>query len=420
MRCKNHKFFLEVQKDQNNTFWTLNRIINFNSKFIFLLFFLLNFLNSNATNKENKSQMLVGAERFEVYLDSLKDKKVGLIINHTSLVNNRLLVDTLLDLGINIVMIFSPEHGFKGQHDAGEKVENQNFYRHIPLVSLYGKKKKPSVEDLRNVDILIFDIQDVGVRFYTYISTMHFSMEAAAESNKPFIVLDRPNPNRHYIAGPVLDTANHRSFIGIHPIPIVYGLTIGELATMINGESWLQNGIKCKLWIVTCKNYNAKKKYSLPVPPSPNLPNDLSIALYPSLALFEGTVVSVGRGTDKPFQIIGMPDYPIKTFSFVPKPNLGAKYPKHLNITCFGKILEADKYVVKGFFIDELVHFYEKSLSKSNFFNPYFNKLAGNFELKIQIEKNIPIQKIYESWLPSLKNYKMKRKKYLLYSDFYK
>ncbi|MGB0524084.1 MAG: exo-beta-N-acetylmuramidase NamZ family protein [Flammeovirgaceae bacterium] len=362
----------------------------------------------------------VGAARLDQYLPTLKDKKVALLVNQTSVIDSNVhLVDTLLALGIQVKQIFAPEHGFRGDADAGESVvDGKDKKTGLPILSLYGKNKKPSAAQLTDIDVVVFDIQDVGARFYTYISTMHYVMEACAEQQKQFMVLDRPNPNGHYVDGPVLELA-HQSFVGLHPIPIVHGLTVGELAKMINGEGWLKGGRTCELQVISCEHYTHLSRYSLPIKPSPNLPNDWSIALYPSLCLFEGTTVSVGRGTDMQFQILGHPDYPDTTFSFTPVRKPGAKYPKHQNITCYGKDLRSTQFQYKfNFFLDELIHFYAVNPRQDQFFNAFFTKLAGTKALQQQIEQGISQDVIRQSWQPALQQYLKMRKKYLLYEDF--
>lgn len=361
------------------------------------------------------SQPSPGANDMNEYLPILKNKKVALVVNQTSVVANTHLLDTLNKLKVQVVTVFGPEHGFRGNADAGEKVSNNiDAKTGIPVVSLYGKNKKPSPEQLKGIDVVIFDIQDVGVRFYTYISTLHYVMEACAENNVTLLVLDRPNPNGMYIDGPVLDTA-FRSFVGMHPIPVVHGLTVGELAQMINGEGWLEKKQKCKLKVVKCKNYTHKSNYSLPVKPSPNLPNDLSIALYPSLCLFEGTNISVARGTYFPFQAIGYPDSTFGTFSFTPISIEGmAKEPMHMNKKCYGLDLRTTP-ISYSFTIKYLIDFYNKSQNKEKFFNNFFNKLAGNAELMNQIKSGMNEKEIKESWNTKLMAYKTTRSKYLLY-----
>ncbi|MEM1137906.1 MAG: DUF1343 domain-containing protein, partial [Bacteroidota bacterium] len=264
----------------------------------------------------NNKSLVLGAAQFDKYIPQLSAKRVALVVNHTSQIGNTHLLDTLIAQEINVQKVFAPEHGFRGEADAGAKINNSTDSKTgIPVVSVYGKKKKPSSEDLEGVDIIIFDIQDVGARFYTYISTMHYMMEACAENGKEMLVLDRPNPNGDYIAGPIREEG-FSSFVGMHPIPIVHGLTVGELAQMINGEGWLEGSKKCKLTVIPVANYDHNIKYSLPIPPSPNLPNDIAVRLYPSLCLFEATMMSIGRGTDFPFQVIGYPDSIYGEFTF--------------------------------------------------------------------------------------------------------
>ena len=320
------------------------------------------------------------------YLPRLYGKKVGLVVNHTSIVGNTHLADTLLSLNIEVSKVFAPEHGFRGSADAGEKVKDGvDSKTGIPIISLYGKNKKPTPEQLNGIEVVIFDIQDVGARFYTYISTMHYVMEACAENNIPVIVLDRPNPNGMYVDGPVLDTSVS-SFVGLHPIPIVHGLTVGELANMINGEKWLKNGIKCDLTIIKNQGYTHESSYSLPVKPSPNLPNDLSISLYPSLCLFEGTTISVGRGTYEPFQQIGHPDLMDMPHEFIPRRIDGmSKYPPHENEICRGLKFD-DKPFSSGFTLKYLIDFYNQFENKDGYFNDFFTKLAGSKVLAQQIK----------------------------------
>ncbi|MFC1732780.1 exo-beta-N-acetylmuramidase NamZ domain-containing protein [candidate division KSB1 bacterium] len=369
------------------------------------------------------SEIRVGAERTEVYFPWIKDKRIALVVNQTSMIRDQHLVDSLNNAGINIVKIFSPEHGFRGDRDAGANVYNQVDDRTgIPIISLYGRNNKPKTSDLKNVDVIIFDIQDVGVRFYTYVSTMHYVMEACAENNITFIVLDRPNPNGYYIDGPVMEN-NYTSFVGLHPVPLVHGLTVAEYAQMINGEGWLRKSIKCNLKYVTVENYNHSSFYIVPVKPSPNLPNINAVYLYPSLGLFEGTIVSVGRGTEWPFQVIGHPDLQNYDFTFTPKAIKGASsYPPFLNRECKG-------YYLSDILMDSIkewkmisLHWlkvtYEDLKNKHHYFNSYFNYLAGNSTLKKQIMNGISEEEIRKSWQVDIKNYKEKRKKYILYPDF--
>lgn len=366
---------------------------------------------------ENKT-IEVGAAQLEQYLPLLENKKVGLVVNQTSVLNNTHLADTLLSLNVNVTQVFAPEHGFRGNADAGEKVKDGfDLKTKLPIVSLYGSNKKPSTEQLKDVDIVIFDIQDVGTRFYTYISTMHYVMEACAENNIPVIILDRPNPNGMYVDGPVL-APSLRSFVGLHPIPVLHGLTVGELAHMINEEGWLKGGVKCDLTVVKNINYHHKDRYSLPVKPSPNLPNDLSIALYPSLCLFEGTVISVGRGTYEPFQQIGHPDLKDMPYEFIPRRIDGmSKYPPHENEICYGIKFDKKPYSA-GFTLKYIIDFYNKYDGDKAYFNNFFDKLSGSEMLAQQIKDGKSEREIRRTWQPHLDEYKSLRKKYLLYEDF--
>ncbi len=366
----------------------------------------------------------LGASRFDQYLPLLYGKRVGMVVNQTSMVGEQHLVDALLAQGIQVSKVFAPEHGFRGKADAGELVKNSKDVRTgLPIISLYGKNKKPSREQLAGLDVLVFDIQDVGARFYTYISTMHYVMEAGAENGIPVVVLDRPNPNGHYVDGPVLDL-RFQSFVGMHPIPIVHGMTVGELAQMINNEGWLKNGVRCQLTIVPCIGYSHYSMYELPVKPSPNLPNIRSIYLYPSLCLFEGTQVSVGRGTNKQFQVIGMPGNSSFPFNFRPVSRAGAKYPKHENKQCYGYDLT---YIapntlrrINALNLNWLVEMYQASSNKADFFNrkEFFNKLAGTDQLVRQIMNGMTAPEIRASWQADLISFKEKRRQYLLYPDF--
>lgn len=350
------------------------------------------------------------------YLPRLTGKRVGLVIHQSSVVSNRLLADTLLSLGINIKAIFVPEHGFRGEEEAGAKIADQKDPKTgLPIISLYGKNKKPTPLQLSDIDVMVYDLQDVGVRFYTYISTMHYVMEACAENNKEVIILDRPNPNDHYIDGPILENA-HRSFVGMHPIPIVYGMTCGELAQMINGEKWLNAGVTCNLTVIAMQGYRHGLKQPLVVKPSPNLPNLQSILLYPSLCLFEGTEVSIGRGTDYPFQVIGAPYYPDKDFSFTPKPMPSAKTPPlsgkkvyGINLTTINPPAMID--------LSWLIAFYNQSNLQETFFNnpKFFDKLAGTSSLRESIINGENEKQIREKWATGLKQFDTQRKQYLLY-----
>ena len=359
-----------------------------------------------------------GAESSKVYLPRLKNKKVGVVAHQASLLfnktNNQHLVDFLKENDIEIEKIFAPEHGFRGKADNGEKIGD--YYDNetgVPIISLYGKNKKPSKENLKNLDIVIFDLQDVGVRFYTYISTLHYVMEACAEMKIPVILLDRPNPNLHYIDGPVLEE-EYSSFIGMHPVPIVYGMTIGEYALMINGEGWLKNDLVAELEIIPIKNYTRKSVYELPKRPSPNLPNSQSIALYPSLCLLEQTVISIGRGTEKQFQIFGHPKLEINNYTFKPLPNFGSKNPKHNGIVCYGKNLSKVPKP-KKIELKWIIEAYKYFPNKNGFFLKGFNLIAGNEKLKQQLISFSGENKIRKSWEPELELFKKIRKKYLIY-----
>lgn len=364
----------------------------------------------------------VGADRTQEYLPLLKNKSVAIVANQSSNIKNTHQVDSLVALGVNVKKVFCPEHGFRGLVDAGKKVKTyKDVKTGLPIISLYGKNKKPAAIDLKDVDVIIFDIQDVGVRFYTYLSTLHYVMEACAENNKTLIVLDRPNPNGYYIDGPVMEDA-YKSFLGLHPVPIVYGLTIGEYAQMINGEAWLTGGLKCNLKVILLNNYTHSDFYELPVRPSPNLPNMASVYLYPSLGLFEGTIVSVGRGTDLPFQIIGHPTLQKTNYTFTPKPKGGAMEPKYNGQVCNGYNLFnfGTEYMknTKKIYLYWLINTYKNTPDSTNFFDENFNYHAGNATLQKQIKENVEEEAIRKSWQPGLEKFKTIRKKYLLYKDF--
>tara|TARA_X000000950_G_scaffold46388_1_gene53187 strand:- start:987 stop:2180 length:1194 start_codon:yes stop_codon:yes gene_type:complete len=353
------------------------------------------------------------------YLDLLKDKNVGVVANNSSKFYNSSskihLIDSLLKLNVSVKKIFAPEHGFKGNQDAGEKIDNSiNSKTSIPIISLYGTNRKPTNKDLENIDLILFDLQDVGVRFYTYLSTLHYVMESCAENNIDIVLLDRPNPNANYVDGPVLEN-DSKSFVGLHPVPILYGLTIGEYAKMINGEKWLNNKIQAKLTVIKMKNYNRRIEYQLQSKPSPNLPNLKSINLYPSLCFFEQTPVSIGRGTDMQFQVIGSPYWKNQPFSFIPKPNLGAKNPKHNGIKCFGLDLRDEKKLTQ-INLNWLIKAYNFSPNKEKFFRIGFHRLAGNKKLENQIKDGISAKKIKLSWKKDLEIYKIVREKYILYN----
>lgn len=363
-----------------------------------------------------EASIVVGAARFQEYLPLLANKKVGIVANQTSVVNDTHLVDALLQLKVSIKKVFAPEHGFRGIADAGEAIKDGiDTKTGLPIISLYGKNKKPSLHQLEGIDVMIFDIQDVGARFYTYISTLHYVMEACAEANIPVIVFDRPNPNGHYIDGPILEP-EHSSFIGMHPIPVVHGMTIGEYAKMINGEGWLQNRGLCDLSVITMKQYTHQIAYSLPIKPSPNLPNDTAINLYPSLCFFEGTFVSAGRGTELQFQVFGAPSFSSEKypFSFTPQANEGAKYPKFKGEECHGMDLRKVEKLHQ-LNLDWLIDAYASSTQKETFFIPFFTKLAGTEKLQQQIEAGLTSEEIRETWAAGLEKYNQMRQPYLLY-----
>lgn len=379
-----------------------------------LLIFLI-FVSCNAQKTELGLQ--VGAARMDQYLPLLQGKKVAMVVNQTSEVNGTHLVDTLLSRGVDIVKVMAPEHGFRGEAPDGEKIDDSRDEKtNLPIISIYGKNKKPTPEMLNDVDVLIFDIQDVGIRFYTFISTMHYVMEAAAENNKQVIVLDRPNPNGMYVDGPVKDDSVN-SFVGMHPIPIVHGLTVGELAQMINGEQWLEAGANTALTVIPMTGWDHNQTYSLPIKPSPNLPNDNAIALYPTLGLFEGTVVSVGRGTDHPFEQFGHPLYSKGAVMFTPQPNAGSKYPPLEGELCKGYAFY-DAESPRGLSLKWIIDFYNDLSPRTEFFKDYLTLLAGTEELRKQIELGLTEEQIKTTWQPKLDAYKTLRKQYLLYPDF--
>ncbi|PLW94155.1 MAG: DUF1343 domain-containing protein [Marinilabiliales bacterium] len=370
------------------------------------------------------SVVINGAEACEAYFPLLKNKRIGLVVNHTSMINDIHLVDSLHNAGFNIVKIFAPEHGFRGNQSDGAHIsDSKDNITGATIVSLFGSKFKPTAQDLADIDIVLFDIQDVGVRFYTFISTMHYVMEACAENNKPFVVLDRPNPNGHYIDGPMLDL-RFKSFIGMDPIPLVHGLTVGELATMINGEGWLGDDLKCDLTVIQCKNYNHSCLYKLPIMPSPNLVSMDAVYLYPSLGLLEGTVVSVGRGTYQAFEIFGHPLLKNTDIEFTPESIKGmSENPKFLGQKCYGFNVKsfATEYIRynSSIYLYWLLELYAELSPQTEFWRDgVFDKLAGSDKLRTQIEEGLNTDEITSSWLFDLQQYKHLRKKYLLYPDF--
>ncbi|GAB1406006.1 DUF1343 domain-containing protein [Lentimicrobium sp.] len=379
----------------------------------------LNILNQSGAIGE---QLITGAEQFPKFLPLLKGIRVALVANQTSITGQRHLADTLLGAGVNLLKIFAPEHGFRGEAEAGATIKDgKDVVTGLPVISLYGRHKMPMREDLEDVDLVIFDIQDVGARFYTYISTLSYVMEACAKYNKELLVFDRPNPNGYYVDGPVLQK-EYSSFVGLHPIPIVHGMTMAEYALMVNGEGWLPDGLKCRLNYIPMIGYAHSGRYMLPVAPSPNLPAMDAIYLYPSLCLFEGTSVSVGRGTSSPFTIIGHPAYPDQKFSFTPHPIKGiAENPPYERTKCYGLDLEqfaANIYKQGRIELSWLIHMYDVLPDKASFFNNFFEKLAGSPTLRKQIEAGVDADEIRESWQADLKEFKTIRRKYLLYPDF--
>jgi uncharacterized protein YbbC (DUF1343 family) len=384
-----------------------------------LLFSIL--LNSCTTINAKEPIIVTGADQTEKYVPYLKGKNVAMTMNNSSTIGTKLSMDSLISCGIKVVKVFGPEHGFRGKASDGAAIENETDLKTgVPIISLYGKYNKPTKEDLSGVDVMIFDIQDVGVRFYTFLSTLHYVMEACAENNIEMIVLDRPNPNDFYVDGPIRED-NFKTFVGTDPIPIVHGMTFGEYAQMVNGEGWLANKVKCKLRVIEMLNYYHGKNYKLPIAPSPNLNTQQSILLYPSLCLFEGTEISQGRGTYFPFQVLGNPDLKGKySFSFKPVSISGmSENPPQLELECFG--LDLRNYPTETFKktgrinLGWLIEFYNSYPSKEKFFNSYFEDLAGTAKLRQQIIAGKTEKEIQDSWEPGLTRYKETRKKYLIY-----
>lgn len=381
-------------------------------KFVLIIFFAFAVKNIISQNIDLK----LGSDRTDLIMNEVKNQRVALVVNQTSVLSNGVhILDTLIRNRICVMKIFAPEHGFRGNADAGEQIVNgKDAKTGIDVVSLYGKNYKPTAQQLTDVDVVIFDIQDVGARFYTYISTMHYVMEACAENDKKCIILDRPNPN-DYVDGPVLDL-KYKSFVGMHPIPVLHGLTVGELAEMINGEGWLANGRKCNLKVIKMIGWKHGQPYSLPVKPSPNLPNDQAVRLYASLCFFEATQVSVGRGTNFPFQVVGAPNKRYGSFSFTPLAMSGAKNPLFKGQVCYGVDLR-NFNLEEGMTLSFLLDFYKKSALGASFFSSpkFMNLLSGNNILKQQIINGMTEQQIIKSWQPELKKYKLLRTKYMLY-----
>ncbi|MBR9914100.1 MAG: DUF1343 domain-containing protein [Algicola sp.] len=373
-------------------------------------------------NSSSNTTIVVAANRTDAYIPKLKNRRVGVVANQTSVIYKANqkdyihLVDSLLDRVVDIKKVYAPEHGFRGTADAGEIIKDGiDLKTNLPIISLYGDHKKPSLEQLSGLDIMIFDIQDVGARFYTYISTLHYVMEACAEAKLPLLILDRPNPNGHYVDGPILEL-KHQSFVGMHPIPVVHGMTIGEYAKMINGEGWLNNKVQCDLEVITMNNYAHNKAYSLPIKPSPNLPNDQAINLYPSLCFFEGTNVNAGRGTSKQFQIYGSPylDKTVYNFKYIPTANEGSKYPKNQGMLCYGEDL-SQQDTMSQIDLSFLIRAYQNTIDKDKFFNSFFVKLAGTESLKEQIVTGMSEAEIKKSWQSDLEQFKKTRERYLIY-----
>jgi len=392
-----------------------------NFKLVTLSIFFILFFVSTIFSQQNKMQ--TGAERTAFYLPSLKGKNIGLVVNQTSMIGSVHLVDSLLVLGVNVKKIFAPEHGFRGNADAGEKIsDSKDPKTGIQIISIYGSKKAPDKVDFDGIDLLIFDIQDVGTRFYTYISTLHYVMISCADNKIPLMIFDRPNPNGHFVDGPVLDLA-YQSFVGMHPIPVVHGMTIGEYAKMIAGEKWMGENKVIDLQVISCLNYKHTDDYNLPVPPSPNLPNMRSIYLYPSICYFEGTQISLGRGTNKQFQVLGAPLLNAGDFYFTPEPKPGAMTPPQLGKRCRGIDLSGlDINQLKGkksIDLSYLIQMYKDYPDKESFFLPglFFDKLAGSSALREMIQAGYTEKQIKETWQPGLNAFKKIREKYLLYSD---
>lgn len=419
-------------------------LFNLRKSTYLFLFLLMNFKLISCANQvqeptikilnseKQKLTIKTGAENTNLYLNLLQGKNIAIVANQTSVLsvlekkgvsksveNPKKIMYHLVDFlnndrSVTVKKVFSPEHGFRGKADASEIIKDGiDVKTGLPIISLYGKSKKPSKKDLKGIDIVLFDIQDVGVRFYTYISSLHYIMEACAENNIQVIILDRPNPNGHYIDGPVLEP-EHSSFVGKHPVPVVYGMTIGEYGKMINGEKWLKNGIQCDLKVIPLKHYTHKSEYYLAIRPSPNLPNDKSINLYPSLGFFEGTTINAGRGTEFQFQRYGASFFPKSDFSYTPKPNFGSKYPKQKDKLCFGRDLSKTKKL-NAINLEWLIDAYKKTPKKEIFFGKTFTIHAGTKKLQQQIEEGLSAKEIQKTWKTDLIKFKKIREQYLIY-----
>jgi uncharacterized protein YbbC (DUF1343 family) len=367
-----------------------------------------------------EARVVVGAERMEHYLPLLDGRRVGVVTNHTGVVQGRHLVDTLLARGVDIEVVFAPEHGFRGNLGAGDHVASENDpTTGLDIVSLYGNRRKPSPADIARCDVVVFDIQDVGLRYYTYLSTLHYVMEACAQGGVPLVLLDRPNPNGMYVDGPLLDTARHRSFVGMHPIPVVHGMTFGELAGMINGKGWLAGGVECDLRVVPCENYTHSTRSELPVRPSPNLPNQRSIYLYPSLCYFEATTVSVGRGTDFPFQVYGHPAMK-GDFTFTPQPNGGAPNPPQKGVVCHGcdlrQMPDNEAVIAHGIDLSYLIDAY-RQIGDEKFLSSFFEKLIGVDWVRGMIVEGRSADQIEARWRRDVERFLQERKPYLIYEE---
>jgi uncharacterized protein YbbC (DUF1343 family) len=400
-------FFLSLRK----TFYIMKNLV--------IISFLIVMAGAACSTDRQADTLLTGAAVTQEYLPLIKGRSVAVVANQTSMVGNRHLVDTLLLLGVDIRLIFAPEHGFRDLADAGAVITSgTDPVTGINVTSLYGRKKKPAPEDLEGIDVVIYDIQDVGTRFYTYLTTMCYVMESCAENGKAFIVLDRPNPNGYYVDGPVLDTA-YRSFVGVHPVPVVHGMTLGEYAGMVNGEGWLAGDASCDITVIRCTNYTHNTLYELPVIPSPNLPNMNSVYLYPSLCFSEGTVLSCGRGTKFPFQLLGAPGMPDTGFSFTPQPTFGSSDPKYNGMVCNGIDLRnaMEDSIVPGpeINLEWIINAYNAYPEKEKFFTGYFDTLAGSSTLREQIIQGMTAEEIRATWKEGLDKFKLIRKKYLLY-----
>ncbi|MBL4568124.1 MAG: DUF1343 domain-containing protein [Flavobacteriaceae bacterium] len=401
----------------------MTQLVRFKSTYLILFICILFQWTSCGQKVSQKTKIIeTAAAQTNLYVSKLKGKRIAIVANQTSVISKSQtaisksyihLVDSLILLGVDIQKVFAPEHGFRGKADAGEAVlDGIDKKTNLPIISLYGKNKKPTAEQLKGIDLVVFDIQDVGARFYTYISTLHYVMETCAEVGIPLLLLDRPNPNGHYVDGPVLET-EHKSFVGMHPVPVVYGMTIGEYGQMINGEKWLKNGIQCDLTVIPLHNYTHVSEYNLPIKPSPNLPNATAINLYPSLCFFEGTNVSAGRGTATQFQIYGSPFLEENNFSFTPQANEGAKYPKYKNELCYGENLTAHPRL-QQIDLTWLLKAYKQN-SSEKFFNTFLTRLAGTKKLQQQIEQGLSATEIRKSWKKDLDAFKKIRKNYLIY-----